>query len=60
MDKGELEAVAPAWSSDTGVTSLASTNDLNKLSMVLDDIVSSVTGMTMQINYSSLYLLFTY
>ena len=60
MDKGELEAVAPAWSSDTGVMSLTSTNDLNKLSMVLDDIVSSVTGMTMQINYSSLYLLFTY
>ena len=43
-DKGDLQAIAPTWSSDTGVTSLNSTKELTKLSPMLVNTISSVTG----------------
>lgn len=44
VDKDDLEAIAPTWSSDTGVTPLNSTKETTKLSPMLVNAISSVTG----------------
>ena len=55
ISEGDLQAIAPTWSRETGVISLNSTNEIANLSPMLVNIISSVTGMVIiHFNLSSL------